>query len=596
LIINIKIVIFYFIITMLKEEEEEEEVQIIIDEIDEGVIDLKGAVSCLVQIAGARKLFRTERITKQNPYCKIWASNSIDKVEKTLTIKNGDKECIWKETFPIAISDYENEIIYIEVLAERRFSSHVLIGTLKLYVNSIRPQVPNKKWYSLIGKDGSVAGEIFLESFIEVATSQYKSPGDNTVSKLSLKTATQVLVAQSKLMYHPSNISKNNSDDDLKTTYISPHTSLQSPVISVTFPDISATSIDSNSQNNEESVNNDNIKDKTILISTPTPAHVITHPAPPVDKQPPSVITHPAPPVDKQPPLMNWVKIDQVNKPSYYWNKSTNQITYEIPLKLQDNTVSPAPSPVVSAIYAFPTASHQSLVVPQQSNQQPHAVLQQSNQQSFQSSYQQSFQSSYQLGAIPIQQTHCYNNQTEAVQYPVGGGCIKSPPVVSAVTPIVQYPVGRGSTFSTTTHQSLVVPQQSNQQPHAVPQKFNQQPNSFPQQSFQSLYQQESIPKQPIHSHNDLSGTVQYANSPSSIPHQPYQQGGVIPMQQQQGGAVNPTNYQNQGSVYYGGNHQQPNVQQNITLPQGWQQLITGDGKVYYSNSITKTTSWERPR
>ena len=32
------------------------------------------------------------------------------------------------------------------------------------------------------------------------------------------------------------------------------------------------------------------------------------------------------------------------------------------------------------------------------------------------------------------------------------------------------------------------------------------------------------------------------------------------------------------------------------SLPDGWIQLLSPDGKVYYQNNITKTTQWERPK
>jgi hypothetical protein len=135
-----------------------------------------------VYFKGARDLYNTSSWSSQSPYARCWTSSTRDQKFETRVSKGSGTSAIWNDTAKMNVVDDDEEYFYVEVKAKGTMSD-TLIGRLKVPCREL-PSTETDMTLRVITEQGEDGGEIRLRiSFILVQ--QYVAPKQQSESKVN---------------------------------------------------------------------------------------------------------------------------------------------------------------------------------------------------------------------------------------------------------------------------------------------------------------------------------------------------------------------------------------------------------------------------
>lgn len=112
-----------------------------------------------------RNLYRTETLTSQDPYLKLWITTvggPETTVHKTKIHNGGDTNAVWQDSFFLDVEDFNNLHIYFVVMNSNSIASDKVIGRGSIPC-SAAPENPTDMWVKVYREDsGAEAGDVCL--------------------------------------------------------------------------------------------------------------------------------------------------------------------------------------------------------------------------------------------------------------------------------------------------------------------------------------------------------------------------------------------------------------------------------------------------
>jgi len=113
-----------------------------------------------VQFKGARQLFNTSSWGSQSPYARCWTSTTRDSKFEGRISKDTGTSAVWNDTANLSVADAANEYFYVEIKAKGRMSD-TLIGRLKVSCAEL-PGKETEMTLKVITESGENGGEIHI--------------------------------------------------------------------------------------------------------------------------------------------------------------------------------------------------------------------------------------------------------------------------------------------------------------------------------------------------------------------------------------------------------------------------------------------------